>query len=123
MPLEQILEIRRQANEVLVAPHVRDYAIDLVLATQPDNEKAPEITKKYVRYGSSPRGAQSLVQAGRVRALLRGRLNVSTGDVRALAGPALRHRIILNYDAHAEGRTEDDVLEAILAELPGEPEE
>jgi len=114
----QILEIRRQATEVLIAPHVRDLAIDLVLATQPNTAKAPDVTKKYIRYGSSPRGAQSLVQAGRVRALLRGRLNVSTGDLRALAPAALRHRIILNYDAHAEGLSEDAVLAQILDGMP-----
>ena len=114
----QVLEIRRQAAEVLIAPHVRDLAIDLVLATQPSTAKAPEVTKKYIRYGSSPRGAQALVQAGRVRALLRGRLNVSTGDLRALAPAALRHRIILNYDAHAEGLTEDAVLAQILDGMP-----
>ena len=112
---EQILEIRRRAMEVLVAPHVRDYAIDLVLATQPTQPQAHELAKKYIRYGSSPRGAQSLVQCGRVRALMRGRLNVSIEDIRALAAPALRHRIILNFDAHAEGRTEDEILNAILA--------
>jgi len=120
MGKDQILEIRRQAAEVLIAPHVRDLAIDLVLATQPDTKNAPEVTKKFIRYGSSPRGAQSLVQAGRVRALLRGRLNVSTGDVRALAPAALRHRIILNYDAHAEGLTEDAVLEQILEGMPSD---
>ncbi|MBI1354612.1 MAG: AAA domain-containing protein [Acidobacteria bacterium] len=112
---DQILEIRRRATEVLVAPHVRDYAIDLVLATQPTQPQAHELAKKYIRYGSSPRGAQALVQCGRVRALMRGRLNVSIDDIRALAGPALRHRIILNFDAHAEGRTEDEILNAILA--------
>jgi len=117
---EQILEIRRQSAEVLIAPHVRDLAIDLVLATQPETANAPEITKQYIRYGSSPRGAQSLVQAGRVRALLRGRLNVAGEDIRALAPAALRHRIILNYDAHAEGLTEDAVLEKILDGMPAE---
>lgn len=120
MGKDQILEIRRQAAEVLIAPHVRDLAIDLVLATQRDTKNAPEVTKKFIRYGSSPRGAQSLVQAGRVRALLRGRLNVSTGDVRALAPAALRHRIILNYDAHAEGLTEDAVLAQILDGMPSD---
>ena len=119
---EQILEIRARADEVLVAPHVRDYAIDLVLATHPTEEHAHESSKKYIRYGSSPRGAQSLINAGRVRALMRGRMNVSCEDIRELALPALRHRIILNFDAHAAGKTEDDVLRAILASMP-EPAE
>lgn len=113
----QILEIRRQTNNVLVAPHVRDLAIDLVLATQPDHKQAHEAARKYVRYGASPRGVQALLQCGRVRALFRGRLNVSEEDIYALAGSALRHRIILNFDAHAEGKTEDDVLQAILTSL------
>jgi MoxR-like ATPase len=118
---DQVLEIRRQANAVLVAPHVRDFAIDLVLATQPESPQAHEATRKYVRYGASPRGVQALLQGGRVRALLRGRLNVSEEDVRSLAGSALRHRIILNFDAHAEGKTEDDILQAILASLERKP--
>ena len=111
---EQILEIRARAHDVMVAPHVRDFAIDLVLATQPGQPQAHEIARKYIRYGSSPRGAQALVQGGRVRALMRGRLNVSIEDLRALALPALRHRLILNFDAHAEGKTEDDAVRAIL---------
>ena len=113
----QVLEIRRQANSVLVAPHVRDFAIDLVLATQPESPQSHEAARKYVRYGASPRGVQALLQCGRVRALLRGRLNVSEEDVRNLAGSALRHRIILNFDAHAEGKTEDDILRVILESL------
>lgn len=114
---EQILEIRRQANKVLVAPHVRDLAIDLVLATQPDHPQAHEAARKYVRYGASPRGVQALLQCGQVRALIRGRLNVSEEDVRGLASSALRHRLILNFDAHAEGKTEDDILQSILKSM------
>ena len=114
----QILEIRSRAEEVLVAPHVRDYAIDIVLATHPTEAHAHEAAKKYIRYGSSPRGAQALINCGRVRALARGRLNVSCDDVRELALSALRHRLILNFDAHAAGQTEDDVLRAILASMP-----
>ena len=116
---DQILETRRAAHEVLVAPHVQDFAIRLILATQPQQADAHELAKKYIRYGSSPRGAQALLQAGRVRALMRGRLNVSSSDIRALALPALRHRIILNFDAHAEGKTSDHVLSAILGSLAG----
>jgi MoxR-like ATPase len=115
---EQILGMRRGAHEVLVAPHVRDYAIRFVLSTQPDQPIAHSVAKKYIRYGSSPRGAQSLVQCGRVRALLRGRLNVSIDDLRALCLPALRHRIILNFDAHAEGKTPDQVLAEVLKGMP-----
>ena len=114
----QILDIRRGAHDVLVAPHVRDFAIRLILATQPQQPDSHTMAKKYIRYGSSPRGAQSLIQGGRVRALIRGRLNVSIEDVRELALPALRHRIILNFDAHADGKTADEVVAEILASLP-----
>ncbi len=115
---DQILELRRAASKTLVAPHVRDYAISLVLATQPRPGKEHALARKYVRYGSSPRGAQALVLCGRVRALMQGRLHVSADDVRELALPALRHRIILNFDAHADGRTEDDLLLEMLESLP-----
>ena len=115
---DQILELRRAASQTLVAPHVRDYAISLVLATQPRPGRENALARKYVRYGSSPRGAQALVLCGRVRALMQGRLHVSTEDVRELALPALRHRIILNFDAHADGRTEDDLLLEMLESLP-----
>lgn len=115
---DQILELRRAASQTLVAPHVRDYAISLVLATQPRPGREHALARKYVRYGSSPRGAQALVLCGRVRALMQGRLHVSTEDVRELALPALRHRIILNFDAHADGRTEDDLLREMLESLP-----
>ena len=115
---EQILDMRRAASQVLVAPHVRDFAIRVVLATQPEHEHAHDLAKRFIRYGSSPRGAQSLIMCGRVQALMRGRLNVSTGDVKSLALPALRHRIILNFDAHAEGHTPDSVLKGIMAGIP-----
>ena len=116
----QILDLRAMAATMLVAPHVRDYAISLVLATQPKPGAAHALARKYVRYGSSPRGAQALILCGRVRALIHGRLNVSIDDVRALALPALRHRVILNFDAHADGRTEDDILLEILDTVPRE---
>lgn len=111
---DQILELRACASEVLVAPHVRDFAISVVLATQPSAGSQHALARKYIRYGSSPRGAQALVICGRVRALMEGRLHVSQDDIRELALPALRHRIILNFDAHADGRTEDDILLEIL---------
>ena len=118
MDREQVLDARRGAHDVLIAPHVRDFAIRLILSTQPEREEAHASAKKYIRYGSSPRGAQALMQAGRVRSLMRGRLNVSLGDLRELALPALRHRIILNFDAHAEGKTADQVLNGIIESLP-----
>lgn len=114
---KEILEIKNAASNVLVAPHVQDFAIRLVLATQPENEHGHQAAKRYIRYGSSPRGAQALIQSGRVRALMRSRLNISVEDIRALSLSALRHRIILNFDAHAEGKTSDNVLQEILESL------
>ncbi len=110
----EILEVRSVCREVLVAPHVQDFAIDLVLATQPQHPQAHELARKYIRYGSSPRGAQALVECGRVRALMHGRYHLSSDDVRAVAAAVLRHRIILNFDAHAEGQTPDSILEEVI---------
>ncbi|MBI3666225.1 MAG: MoxR family ATPase [Acidobacteria bacterium] len=115
---EQILNIRRAARQVLVAPHVRDFPTQLVLATQPERAESHPLATRYIRYGSSPRGAQALVQSGRVMALMRGRWNTSIEDLKALSLPCLRHRIILNFDAHAEGKTADAILSEILATLP-----
>ena len=109
-----IMELKTIARQVLAAPHVRDYAVDLVMATQPTSENAAERTKKYVRYGSSPRGAQALVECGRVLALMKGRTHLSIEDVQAMAPAVLRHRIILNFDAHADGETSDSVLQHIV---------
>ncbi|MDQ6677014.1 MAG: MoxR family ATPase, partial [Acidobacteriota bacterium] len=109
-----ILEVRSVCREVLVAPHVQDYAIELVMATQPDNQDAPELARKYIRYGSSPRGAQALVECGRVLALMRGRFHLSTDDVRKVATAVLRHRVILNFDAHADGQNAETVLAAVI---------
>jgi MoxR-like ATPase len=97
----------RLAREVPVASHVHEYAVSLVLATHPEREDAPPPVKKYVRYGASPRGLQSLVIAGQVRALLEGRYNLSADDLQAVAYPAMRHRLILNFEAQAEGLTAD----------------
>ncbi len=109
-----ILELREFCKEVLVAPHVRDFAIDLVLATQPGTEGAHAAANRYIRYGRSPRGAQALLECGRVLALMRGRLNLSVDDVREIAPAVLRHRIIPNFDAHADGQTADMLLGEIL---------
>jgi MoxR-like ATPase len=111
---DQILEVRSVCREVLVAPHVQEFAIQLVMATQPEQTESHELAKKYIRYGSSPRGAQALVECGRVRALMRGRYHLSVEDVDAIAAAVLRHRIILNFDAHADGQTPDSILTAII---------
>jgi MoxR-like ATPase len=114
---ETILELRATCRQVLVAPHVRDHAIDLVMATQSTGEQGHELAQRFIRYGSSPRGAQALVECGRVRALMEGRFNLSTDDIRKAALAVLRHRVILNFDAHAEGRTVDSVLTEVIASL------
>jgi MoxR-like ATPase len=114
MDRDTILEVRSVCREVLVAPHVQEYAIALVMATQPDQAEAHPLAKKYVRYGSSPRGAQALVECGRVLALMRGRFHLAIEDVTQVAPAVLRHRIILNFDAHADGQTPESILEAVI---------
>jgi MoxR-like ATPase len=104
-------------REVLVAPPVQDYAVRLVLATHPQGEFAAADTNRYIRCGASPRGAQALVLAGKVRALLEGRYNVSFEDIRKVYLPALRHRILLNFEAQAENIPPDQVLAAVLNEV------
>jgi MoxR-like ATPase len=112
---DEVLGLRRAAQGVLVAPHVQQFAIDLVVSTQPTEEIAHPLTRKYVRYGSSPRGAQALVECGRVLALMRGRTHLSIDDIVEVALSVLRHRIILNFDAHADGQTPDTILKEIIA--------
>jgi MoxR-like ATPase len=110
-----VLELRAACREIMIAPHVQEYAVQLVMATQPDQKEAHEATRKYVRYGSSPRGAQALVECGRVLALLRGRFHLSVDDMKEIAHSVLRHRIILNFDAHADGKTPDSILDTIIS--------
>jgi MoxR-like ATPase len=114
---EQIAALRAICKQVIVAPHVQEYAVELVMATQPGAKEAPEVTNRYIRYGSSPRGAQGLIECGRVLALMNGRLHLSIQDVNAVAPAVLRHRIILNFDAHAEGETAESVLDKILVRV------
>jgi MoxR-like ATPase len=102
------------ARQVPMADHVTHYAARLVLATHPENPQCPEPVKKRVLYGASPRGMQALILAAKISALLDGRRAASSEDVRALALPALRHRIILNYEAQAENVSPDQVLDQVL---------
>ncbi len=106
--------MRKFARSVVLADHVRDLAARLVLATHPASERAPERVKKYVRFGASPRAAQALVLAGKVASLVAGRIHVSFEDIRKGFPPALRHRIILNFEAEAEGVEADAVLADVL---------
>jgi MoxR-like ATPase len=109
-----------------MAPHVQDYAVRMVSATQPASTSqdrpglATPMVEKYVRLGSSPRGAQALVLGAKCRALMDGRYAVSTEDVRATALPALRHRLIMNFESHAEGVTQDAVVRNLVETLPVE---
>lgn len=114
---DAILSMRETARAVPIATHVREYAVRLTLATQPGEGALPSINQ-FVRYGASPRGAQALVLAGKVRALLDGRYNVAYEDIAGVAPAALRHRILLNYDAQAEGITTDTLLREVLSKVP-----
>ncbi|MBI2216784.1 MAG: MoxR family ATPase [Candidatus Rokubacteria bacterium] len=110
----QVLAFRELIREVPIATTVRDLASTIVMATHPQWEHAPEVTRRFVRYGASPRGAQALVLGAKVRALIEGRFNVSADDLRALAAPALRHRIILNFEGEAEAVDADTLVGQIV---------
>jgi MoxR-like ATPase len=114
---EQLAHMIEIARAVPVATHIKEYAVRLLLATHPDNEDAPDKVRNFVRYGASPRGLQAMILTAKVRALLEGRFNVSQEDVQAVAFPALRHRIILNFDGLADGITPEDLIKAIVEEI------
>jgi MoxR-like ATPase len=112
-----IVEMQRLARAVPIAPHITAYAVSVLAATHPDNRRAPGLVRQYVRYGGSPRGAQALVTSGKILALMDGRFNVSLDDIRAAALPALRHRVILNFEGEAEGISTEAVIRTILDEV------
>ena len=114
----QILEMRETVRGVPVARPVQEYAINITLATHPDSSRAHEMTKKYVRFGSSPRGTQALILGAKVHALMNDRVYVACEDIRAVALPALRHRVLLNFEAEAERMSTDSVLTRILEWVP-----
>jgi len=109
-----VLGFRELIREVPIASHVRDLASTIIMATHPAWQHAPEAARRFVRYGASPRGAQALVLGAKVRALAEGRFNVSVEDLHALVAPALRHRIILNFEGEAEGIDVDNLVAQIL---------
>ena len=113
----RVLEMRQVVREVPIASHVREYALNIVLATHPGSPAATEMTNRFVRYGASPRAAQALILAGKVFALLDGRFNVSFDDIRKAAPAALRHRILLNFEGQAEGVSTDAITAEILEQL------
>ena len=110
----EVESLKELVREVPIATHVREFASLIILTTHPQWEHAPEITRRYVRYGSSPRGAQALVLGGKVRALLSGRFNVSTDDIKAMVLPSLRHRVIFNFEGEAEGVNVDQLLQEVV---------
>jgi len=111
---EQIIEAQALVRRVAIAPHVQDYAVRLTLATHPGGEFAADVANRIIRFGASPRGVQALVLSGKVRAMLDGRYHVSFDDIRRSLAPALRHRILLNFEGQAEGVQTDDVLAEIV---------
>jgi len=119
---DEILAMRDTARDIPIARPVQDYAIRLTLATHPDTAHAHPMSKQYVRYGASPRGTQTLVVGGKVNALLNGRLHVSCEDIRSMLLPALRHRMMLNFEGEAERIDTDEILHAIMKDTP-EPAE
>jgi len=119
---QQILEMQALVRRVPVARHVQDYAIRVLMATHPSGEEAPELVKRFVRTGASPRGAQAMLLGAKVRALFDGRFAASIDDVKATALAALRHRVLLSFEGEAEGVAADRVIDEILKKLPGSKE-
>lgn len=115
---ETIESKKIEIRGIPVATPVKDYAVRLVLATHPELETSPPMVKRYVRYGASPRGVQALILGAKVKALIEGRYNVSFFDIRYVIKPALRHRIILNFEGEAEGLDTDIIIDNILEEVP-----
>lgn len=111
---DRIIEMSKLARQITIAPEVRRYGIALVVSTHPENELASTAAKKYVRYGSSPRGLQALILGAKIRAILDKRFHVSREDLRLMATPVLRHRLILNFEGQAEGISADDVIAKII---------
>jgi len=114
----EILDMQRLVRTVPVARHVQDFAVRLLQATHPDGPDAPDKARRFVSTGASPRGAQAVLLAAKIKALFEGRFAASIDDVRDSAHPALRHRILLNFEGEAEGVKSDDVIDQILKELP-----
>jgi MoxR-like ATPase len=115
---ERILQMSHIERQIPIAPEVRRYGIAIVLATHSDQALAPSLTRRYVRYGASPRGLQAIILGAKIKAILDDRYNVARDDIRAMTLPVLRHRIILNFEGQAEGVSTDAVIENIVNELP-----
>ncbi|QZY56102.1 AAA family ATPase [Crassaminicella profunda] len=111
---KELMKMMDIAKEIPIAKPVLDYAMKVIISTHPESQNSPEITKKYVAFGASPRGAQAIIKAARVRALMEGRYNVSFEDIKQMAYPVLRHRILLNFEAMSENITSDHVIKEII---------
>ncbi len=118
---DKIVGYQRLVRQVLIAPHVQDYAVRAVLATHPDGPYAGSLTKQYLRFGASPRAAQALVLGAKVKALLDGRAHASVDDITEVLAPVLRHRVLLNFEGQAEGITPDMIINDIVDNLSVEP--
>jgi MoxR-like ATPase len=110
----EVMELREVVREVPLARDIQDFAVQLVLATHPEHAQSGTLAARFVRYGASPRGAQALVLAGKIHAVLDGRYHVAKADIANAALSALRHRVILNFEAEAEGQTSDAIINEIL---------
>lgn len=115
-----ILAMGDLALQIPIASHVNEYVARLVVATHPESPEAPDLVRQYVRYGSSPRGGQSLILGAKINALLEGRFNVAFEDVQNIAAPVFRHRLLLNFEGMAEGVTTDTVIADLLEKVPQE---
>jgi MoxR-like ATPase len=116
----QILEMQKLVRTIAAAHHVQDYAVRLLQATHPELPDATETVKRFVRTGASPRGVQSMLMAAKVRALLEGRFAIGFDDIKECVTPALRHRLLLNFEGEAEGIRPDDIISEVLEKLPTE---
>jgi len=112
------MHMRTVVRDVAVARHVQDFAVRVLEATHRERPGATDLVQRYVRFGASPRGAQACLIAAKIRALFDGRFHASIDDVRTVVKPALRHRLILNFEGEAEGMTTDRVLDDVLAQIP-----
>ena len=108
--IKEVLFLQQLVKEVLVSDEMLDYAVTIISSTHPDGEEAPELVRKYVQFGSGPRGLQSLIKMAKARALFAGRYHVSAGDLKQTAYPVLRHRILLNFEAEASGIKADSII-------------
>ncbi|MCY9546598.1 AAA family ATPase [Lysinibacillus xylanilyticus] len=117
MDTEVLIEAQQMVKEVLVADEMLEFATDLVVATHPERVDAIDEVKQYAMYGSGPRGLQSLIKLAKARALMNGRFHVSVADIKSVAKPVLRHRMLLNYEGEASGKTADDVIDVILEKV------